>query len=118
MKQLVFATNNAHKVEEVSAKLKGALQLLTLNDINCHDDIEETGLTFSQNASLKSRYVFDKFRLNCFGDDSGLEIDALNGEPGSTQQGMPAGTATTRRILRRYYTIYKAKVTGKRNSVR
>jgi len=80
--QLVFATNNRHKLEEVSAKIKSEFDLLTLEDIGCTEDIDETGLTFRDNASIKSRYVFDKYHLNCFGDDSGLEIDALNGEPG------------------------------------
>jgi XTP/dITP diphosphohydrolase len=82
MEQLVFATNNAHKLEEVAAKIAGKIKLLSLDDIGCHDDIEETGVTFSENASIKSRYIYDKYHLNCFGDDSGLEIDALNGEPG------------------------------------
>ena len=80
--QLVFATNNRHKVEEVAAKINGEIQLLTLEDIGCKGDIEETGSTFSENASIKSRYVYEKYRLNCFGDDSGLEVEALNGEPG------------------------------------
>lgn len=82
MQQLVFATNNRHKLDEVSTKLNGAIQLLTLNDIGCHDDIEETGTTFKANASIKSHHVYAEYKLNCFGDDSGLEIDALNGEPG------------------------------------
>ena len=82
MQQLVFATNNAHKLEEVAAKIAGKIELLSLDDIGCHDDIEETGTTFSENASIKSRYIYHKYNLNCFGDDSGLEIDALNGEPG------------------------------------
>ncbi|XHR94163.1 non-canonical purine NTP diphosphatase [Mucilaginibacter sp. UC70_90] len=82
MQQLVFATNNRHKLDEVSAKLNGAIQLLTLNDIGCYDDIEETGTTFKANASIKSHHVYAEYKLNCFGDDSGLEIDALNGEPG------------------------------------
>ncbi|PTQ93252.1 XTP/dITP diphosphohydrolase [Mucilaginibacter yixingensis] len=80
--QLVFATNNRHKVDEVAAKVGDDFKLLTLTDINCTDDIEETGLTFNENASIKSRYIFNKYGLDCFGDDSGLEIDALNGEPG------------------------------------
>lgn len=80
--ELVFATNNQHKLEEVSAKLGGRIKLLTLNDIGCHEDIPETGITFSENASIKSRYVYEKYGLNCFGDDSGLEVEALNGEPG------------------------------------
>jgi XTP/dITP diphosphohydrolase len=82
MKELVFATNNRHKLEEVEAKLQGKLKLLTLDDIGCLDDIEESGSTFKANASIKSRYIFQKYNLNCFGDDSGLEIDALNGDPG------------------------------------
>lgn len=82
MQQLVFATNNRHKLDEVSAKLNGAIKLLTLHDIGCYDDIEETGTTFKANASIKSHYVYAEYKLNCFGDDSGLEIDALNGEPG------------------------------------
>jgi XTP/dITP diphosphohydrolase len=82
MQQLVFATNNAHKLEEVESKLAGRIKLLSLNDIDCHDDIEETGVTFAENASIKSRYIYNKYNVNCFGDDSGLEIDALNNEPG------------------------------------
>jgi len=82
MQQLVFATNNRHKLDEVSAKLNGAIQLLTLHDIGCYDDIQETGTTFKANASIKSHHVYAEYKLNCFGDDSGLEIDALNGEPG------------------------------------
>ena len=82
MHRLVFATNNAHKLQEVAAKVGGEIQLLTLNDIGCYDDIAETGATFHENASIKSRYIFENYTLNCFGDDSGLEIDALNGEPG------------------------------------
>jgi XTP/dITP diphosphohydrolase len=87
MPQLVFATNNGHKLEEVAAMLQQArdkepIELLSLNDINCHDDIEETGTTFNENASLKSRHIYGKYGINCFGDDSGLEIEALNGEPG------------------------------------
>jgi XTP/dITP diphosphohydrolase len=82
MHRLVFATNNAHKLQEVSAKIGGQIKLLSLDDIGCFDDIAETGTTFSENASIKSHYIHDKYKLDCFGDDSGLEIDALNGEPG------------------------------------
>jgi XTP/dITP diphosphohydrolase len=82
MPQLVFATNNAPKLEDVQAKAGDHIKLLSLNDIGCHDDIEETGLTFNENASIKSNYIYHKYKLNCFGDDSGLEIDALNNEPG------------------------------------
>jgi XTP/dITP diphosphohydrolase len=80
--QLVFATNNQHKLEEVADKTGDGIELLTLNEIGCYDDIAETGSTFSENASIKSHYIYEKYGLNCFGDDSGLEVDALNGEPG------------------------------------
>jgi len=82
MQQLVFATNNAHKLEEVAAKIEGKIKLLNLTDIGCIEEIDETGATFRENASLKSRFIYDKYHINCFGDDSGLEIEALNGEPG------------------------------------
>ena len=81
-KQLVFATNNRHKLDEVSAKIGNSFKLLTLEDIGCTADIEETGSTFAENASIKSRFIFDHYKMDCFGDDSGLEIDALGGAPG------------------------------------
>jgi XTP/dITP diphosphohydrolase len=103
MQQLVFATNNAHKLEEVTAKINGEIQLLSLNDIGCYDNIAETGATFRDNASIKSNYIFNKYQLNCFGDDSGLEVDALNGEPGvySARFAGEHGNheANTRRVL-------------------
>ena len=82
MQQLVFATHNPHKLEEVAAKIKGEIKLLSLDDIGCYDEIAETGATFRENASIKSNYIYHKYHANCFGDDSGLEIGALNGEPG------------------------------------
>jgi XTP/dITP diphosphohydrolase len=82
IQQLVFATNNQHKIEEVSAKIKGHFKLLSLDDLGCYDDIPEIGKTFVENASAKSHHVHNKYKINCFADDSGLEIDALNGEPG------------------------------------
>jgi len=80
--KLVFATNNRHKLEEVSQKIGDHFELLTLNDIGCTEDIKETGSTFEENAAIKSKYIYNKYHLNCFGDDSGLIVDALNGEPG------------------------------------
>ena len=79
---LIFATNNQHKLEEVQSLVGSEFSLKSLNDIGCYDDIPETGNTFKVNASQKTRYIFERFKLNCFADDSGLEIDALNGEPG------------------------------------
>lgn len=82
MQQLVFATNNSHKLQEVAAKLNGSIKLLGLDDVGCTEDIAETGLSFTENASIKSNYIYQKYHLNCFGDDSGLEVEALNNEPG------------------------------------
>jgi XTP/dITP diphosphohydrolase len=79
---LVFATHNQHKLQEVAAKTGNRLTLQSLTDIGCYDEIIENGSTFQANASIKSHHIFDRYRLNCFGDDSGLEIEALNGEPG------------------------------------
>ena len=80
--QLVFATNNAHKVAEVQSKINQQIKVLSLADIGCFEDIAETGLTLEENASIKSKYVFDNYQKNCFADDTGLEIEALNQEPG------------------------------------
>lgn len=80
--ELVFATNNAHKLEEVQQMVGNRFTLKSLNDIGCTDDIPETGVTFEENAKQKTDYLVERYQLNCFADDSGLEIDALNGEPG------------------------------------
>jgi XTP/dITP diphosphohydrolase len=77
---LVFATNNQNKLKEVKSKLK--IDILGLADINCNEDIEETGKTFEENAFIKAQYVLDKYGYDCFADDSGLEVDALDGAPG------------------------------------
>ncbi|HEY0900015.1 MAG TPA: non-canonical purine NTP diphosphatase [Sphingobacteriaceae bacterium] len=79
---LIFATNNLHKLEEVQHLVGDSFTLKSLDDIGCTEDIAETGVTFQENASIKSQYIFSHYGLDCFGDDSGLEIDALNGEPG------------------------------------
>lgn len=80
--KLVFATNNAHKLEEVSAILSDKIELLSLNDINCHTDIPETADTLEGNALMKSSFVYHNYSLDCFGDDTGLEVEVLNGAPG------------------------------------
>lgn len=82
MKDLVFATNNAHKVEEVRNKLNGLFSIRTLSEIGCTEDIPETSDTLQGNASQKSHYLHDKFHCNCFADDTGLEVEALDGAPG------------------------------------
>lgn len=82
MIELVFATNNKHKLEEIQATIGDQFKILSLNDIGCSEDIEETANTLEGNASIKSQYIFNTYGKNCFADDTGLEIDALNGEPG------------------------------------
>ncbi len=82
MLELVFATNNTHKLEEVQAMINDNFILRSLADIGCTDDIPETGDTFAENAKQKTDYLVNKYGLYCFGDDSGLEIDALKGAPG------------------------------------
>ena len=82
MEKLVFATNNSHKLRELSQIMPPDIQLLSLNDIGCDDDIPETGPTLEINAAQKSFYIWDKYGLNCFADDTGLEIESLGNEPG------------------------------------
>ncbi len=80
--KLVFATNNLHKLDEVRKITATRAEILSLHDIGCHDDIPETGSTLEENALQKARYVRDKFCLDCFADDTGLEVEALCGAPG------------------------------------
>ncbi len=82
MEKIVFATNNAHKLEEVRRMLGGRFELLSLSDIGCHDDIPENGDTFEENALAKARWVKDRYGYDCFADDSGIEADGLGGAPG------------------------------------
>ena len=82
MQKLVFATHNLHKTKEVKDILASHYEILNLFDIGCEEDIPETGSTFAENATLKSSYVVKNFNLDCFADDSGLEVEALHGEPG------------------------------------
>jgi len=82
MKKLVFATNNAHKLAEVRAILEPNFTIVSLADLNCTDDIPETANSLEGNALLKAKYIHDKFGLDCFADDTGLEIDAMGGRPG------------------------------------
>lgn len=80
--ELVFATNNQHKLEEISHILDQQFNIVSLKDIGCYEDIPETAATLQGNALLKTRYVHEKYRRDCFADDTGLEIDALEGKPG------------------------------------
>jgi XTP/dITP diphosphohydrolase len=81
-KTICFASNNAHKLDEVTSILGDSFTIRTLADIGCTDELPETTGTILGNSAQKARYVFDHFNVACFADDSGLEVDALNGEPG------------------------------------
>ena len=80
--KIVFATNNQHKLHEIKKISKEQLEILSLSDINCHEEIPETGDTLKENALIKARFVKDRFGFDCFADDTGLEVDALNNAPG------------------------------------
>ncbi|MCD8400578.1 non-canonical purine NTP diphosphatase [Tenacibaculum finnmarkense] len=80
--KLVFATNNLNKLAEVQKMLPNSIELLSLKDINCFDDIQETATTLEGNAKIKANHITDNFKLNCFADDTGLEVESLNGKPG------------------------------------
>ena len=80
--KLVFATNNLNKLKEVQEMLPSSIELLSLKDINCFDEIDETETTLERNAKLKADYITNKFGYNCFADDTGLEVESLDGKPG------------------------------------
>lgn len=82
MKDIVFATNNEHKLSELRQIMAGKYNVLSLADIGCHDDIPETAPTIEGNAMIKAQWVKEHYGYDCFSDDTGLEIDALGGEPG------------------------------------
>lgn len=81
-KKLVVATNNAHKLEEIAAILGDEMELLSLKDIHCDADIPETADTLEGNARQKAMYIYENYGMDCFADDTGLEVEALNGAPG------------------------------------
>ena len=80
--KLVFASNNKNKIQEIQALVPKNIQIVSLEDIGCTEDIPETADTIEGNAILKANYVTEKYGYNCFADDTGLEVDALNGAPG------------------------------------
>lgn len=81
-KKLVFATNNKHKIKEISSILNEEIDLYSLEDINCSDEIPETADTIEGNALLKAQFIKERYGYDCFADDTGLEIESLNNEPG------------------------------------
>ena len=82
MKEMVFATNTPHKLDEIRKIGEGRLRILSLADIDCREEIEETGNTLEENALIKARFIKEKYGYDCFADDTGLEVDALKGAPG------------------------------------
>ncbi len=80
--KIVFATNNQHNLDEIRSILGPKFEVVSLADIGCHEDIPETGQTLEENALMKAQYVYDKYHLSCFADDTGLEVEALGGAPG------------------------------------
>ncbi len=80
--KIVFATNNQHKLSEIRSILGDSIEVLSLKDIGCDVDIPETGMTLEDNALQKAQYVYDHYHIDCFADDTGLEVDALDGAPG------------------------------------
>jgi len=80
--KLVFASNNKHKLEEIAEIAGSAFQIISLQELGCTDEIPETQPTIEGNALQKARYIYNKYKVNCFADDTGLEIEALNGDPG------------------------------------
>ncbi len=80
--KIVFATNNKHKLDEIRSILGESIEVLSLKDIGCDVDIPETGTTLEENALQKAQYVYDNYHIDCFADDTGLEVEALNGAPG------------------------------------
>ena len=80
--KIVFATNNQHKLDEIRTILGPQFDVMSLSDINCHEEIPETGRTLEENALQKAQYVYDYYHMSCFADDTGLEVEVLNGAPG------------------------------------
>ncbi len=80
--KIVFATNNQHKLSEIRQILGNSIEVLSLSDIGCNVDIPETGTTLEENALQKAQYVYDHYHIDCFADDTGLEVEALGGAPG------------------------------------
>ncbi len=111
-KLLVFATNNAHKLQEVQQLIASNFILKSLSDIGFNDDIPETGSTFEENSVQKSRFIYDRFNFDCFADDSGLEVEALNNEPGVFSAGY-SGTRDSQKNMQSVLEKLEGKINRK-----
>jgi XTP/dITP diphosphohydrolase len=110
MQKLIFATHNKNKVFEAKAILKNKIEVISLDEINFYVDIAETGATFQENAAIKAAYIHQKFNLPCFADDSGLEVEALNGAPGlfsARYAGLPKSDANNNALLLKNLSPYE-----------
>ena len=101
--KLVFATNNPNKLAEIRMLVPSSIEILSLKDINCHEELPETSDTLEDNAAQKAFYVFDNYGYNCFADDTGLEIDVLDGRPGCIRHVMLVNNVLLKIICKRYW---------------
>lgn len=95
MKKLVFASNNPHKLEEIRGILSGQVEVISLAELGCHDDIAETADSLEGNALIKARYIWEHYGCHCFADDTGLEVAALDGAPGVRSARFAGDTASS-----------------------
>lgn len=116
-KKFVFATNNSHKLEEVTAILGEKVELLSMKDIKCDTDIPETADTLEGNALLKAKYIFDNYHLDCFADDTGLEVEALGGAPGVYSARYAGDAHNSEANMKKLLKIWRASRTVRHNSV-
>ncbi len=107
--QLVFATNNPNKLKEVQELLPNSIKLLSLKDINCFEEIAETGQTLQENALIKAKYIYEKYGYNCFSDDTGLEVEILNNEPGVYSARYAGETANSENNMQKLLHNLKSK---------
>ena len=111
--KLVFATNNPNKLKEVKEILPNTIELLSLKDIQCFDEIEETETTLEGNAQLKADYITQKFGYNCFADDTGLEVEILKGKPGVYSARFAGKTCNSENNMQKLLAILKNKTNRK-----
>ena len=111
--KLVFATNNLNKLKEVQEMLPNSIQLLSLKDIHCYDEIDETETTLEGNAQLKADYITKKFGFNCFADDTGLEVESLDGKPGEYSAGFAGEPSNSENNMQKLILDLEAKTNRK-----
>tara|TARA_B110000240_G_C13478373_1_gene444159 strand:- start:1294 stop:1881 length:588 start_codon:yes stop_codon:yes gene_type:complete len=107
--KLVFATNNLNKLKEVQEMLSNAIEIVSLKDISCFDEVEETETTLEGNAKLKATYITQKFGYNCFADDTGLEVASLDGKPGVYSARYSGEPANSEKNMQKLLTELKGK---------